>query len=64
LVFGFCPNEVREVLRILLLGAPGAGKGTFAEMIEKDSGVVHLSSGDLLREAGREGTQLGRTARE
>jgi adenylate kinase len=50
----------REV--VLLLGAPGAGKGTQARFISDVLGVPHVASGDLLREHRRLGTELGRAA--
>jgi adenylate kinase len=51
-------------VRLLLIGAPGAGKGTQATRIAEHFGVVHLSSGDLLREHVASGTTIGRTAQE
>ncbi|MGD0056976.1 MAG: adenylate kinase [Methanomassiliicoccales archaeon] len=45
--------------RIVLLGAPGSGKGTQTERICKEFGFIHISTGDLLREAVRTGTPLG-----
>lgn len=48
--------------RIVLLGAPGVGKGTQAKQLEKTFGWVHISTGDLLREAVRTGTELGQKA--
>ncbi len=47
---------------IILLGAPGAGKGTAAERLVRRLGVRHVSSGDLLRNAVKEGTPAGREA--
>ncbi|MBI2854263.1 MAG: adenylate kinase [Chloroflexi bacterium] len=47
-------------MRLVLLGAPGAGKGTQAEPMSRELGAVHISSGDLFREAVRQGTELGR----
>ncbi len=47
---------------IILLGAPGAGKGTAAERLVKRLGVRHVSSGDLLRSAVKQGTPAGREA--
>jgi adenylate kinase len=47
----------------LLIGAPGAGKGTQARAVCKALGIPHVASGDLLREHRRRGTQLGETAR-
>ena len=49
-------------MRIVLLGAPGAGKGTQAARISQEYCIPHISTGDILREAVRQGTQLGRTA--
>jgi adenylate kinase len=45
--------------RIVLLGPPGAGKGTQAQSLAKDLGLPHISTGDLLREAVRARTTLG-----
>lgn len=47
---------------VVLLGAPGAGKGTQANHLAGALGLCKLSTGDLLREAVRRGTDLGRTA--
>ncbi|MDA8066859.1 MAG: adenylate kinase [Thermaerobacter sp.] len=49
-------------MRVLFLGAPGAGKGTQAALLARRLGVPHLSTGDLFRQAVREGTPLGREA--
>jgi adenylate kinase len=49
-------------MRLLLIGAPGAGKGTQAERIAQHFGLVHISSGDLLRDHVARGTALGQTA--
>jgi adenylate kinase len=51
-------------VRLLLIGAPGAGKGTQATRIAEHFGVAHLSSGDLLREHVINATAIGRTAQE
>jgi adenylate kinase len=48
---------------IILLGAPGAGKGTQAKVLEEHTGLVHVASGDLFRAALRQGTELGMLAK-
>lgn len=50
-------------MRILLIGAPGSGKGTQAEQVAKHFGITHISSGDLLRQHVREGTTIGKEAK-
>ncbi len=47
-------------MRVLLIGAPGAGKGTQAVRIAEYFGLTHISSGDLLRRHMAEGTSIGR----
>ena len=49
---------------ILLLGPPGAGKGTQARFLHETLNVPHIASGDLLREHRRRGTDLGTAAQE
>ena len=49
-------------MRIVLLGAPGAGKGTQAALISEKYGIPHISTGDILREAVKQGTELGKSA--
>jgi adenylate kinase len=46
-------------MRIVLLGAPGSGKGTQSQLLVKTHGVPQISTGDLLREAVAAGTELG-----
>jgi len=46
-------------MRLLLIGAPGAGKGTQAELLSQRFGIAHISSGDLLRQHVRDQTPLG-----
>jgi adenylate kinase len=45
---------------IVLLGAPGAGKGTQAAIISQKTGLTHIASGDLFRQAVQKGTELGK----
>ena len=49
---------------IVLLGAPGAGKGTQAKILAEKTGLPHISSGDIFRENLKNNTELGRLARE
>ena len=46
-------------MRLLLIGAPGSGKGTQAELLARRFGIAHISSGDLLRQHVREQTAFG-----
>ena len=50
-------------MRIILLGAPGSGKGTQAQRLQKDLGLPQVSMGDLLREAVVSGSELGLQAK-
>ena len=50
-------------MRLVLLGAPGSGKGTQAQRMQARHGVPQVSTGDLLREAVAAGTDLGRAAK-
>jgi adenylate kinase len=52
------------MMRIVLLGAPGSGKGTQAQRLQAKYGVPQVSSGDLLRDAVARGTELGMKAKE
>jgi len=52
------------VRRIVLLGPPGAGKGTLARQLADDLGVPHVATGDMLRAEVADGTDLGRRAKK
>lgn len=47
-------------MKLIFLGAPGIGKGTMAELVEKKYGFLHISTGDILREEMKEGTDIGK----
>jgi adenylate kinase len=51
-------------MRIVLLGPPGSGKGTQATMLVEHLGIPHISTGALLREAAKNGTELGLKAKQ
>src|SRR6202453_1630761 len=52
-----------RIMRIVLLGAPGSGKGTQSQLLVKAYGIPQISTGDLLREAVAKGTELGLRAK-
>ncbi|KAL4171893.1 hypothetical protein KRP22_007069 [Phytophthora ramorum] len=56
------PIRVRNPPRLIITGAPASGKGTQCELLVRALHVVHLSTGDMLRQAIREGTSLGKQA--
>jgi adenylate kinase len=60
---GAGPTAPDGRLILLMIGAVGAGKGTQAELLSADLGIPHLASGDLFRQALRDGTPLGERAR-
>lgn len=51
-------------MNLLIIGAPGAGKGTMSELILNEFHLVHVSTGDMLREAVRNATEVGLKAQE
>src|SRR5512138_2334126 len=53
----------RDRLAVIMLGPPGAGKGTQARMISEALNVPHISTGDMLREALKNETELGKKAK-
>ena len=54
----------KECLKLIIAGAPASGKGTQCETIKSKYGVVHLSTGDMLRAAVAAGTDVGKKAKE
>ena len=57
------PTEREARMRLILLGPPGAGKGTQAAWIKDTYGIPQLSTGEMLREAVAKGTEVGREAK-
>jgi len=51
-------------VKLLIMGPPGAGKGTQAEMLVKELKITHISTGDMFRAAIKEGTEMGKKAKE
>jgi adenylate kinase len=58
------PVATVSEINLVLLGPPGAGKGTQAERLQEDFDVAYIATGDILRQAVQEGTDLGRKAKE
>src|SRR5688572_27120751 len=57
------PPESVRTMRLILLGPPGCGKGTQAQLLSQRLDLVHISTGDILRDAVARETELGRQAR-
>lgn len=51
-------------MNLLIMGPPGAGKGTQAERLVKELKITHISTGDMFRAAIKEGTEMGKKAKE
>ena len=51
-------------MNLIFLGAPGAGKGTLADVVRKEMAIPSVSTGNLLREAMAKGTELGILAKK
>lgn len=51
-------------MKLMIMGPPGAGKGTQAEVLVKELGITHISTGDMFRAAIKEGTEMGKKAKE
>jgi adenylate kinase len=61
-VAGFAGDGVR--VRLVLLGPPGAGKGTQAKLLQEHFDIPQISTGDILRRAAKEGTTFGKQAKK
>lgn len=55
----FILKDWKRLMRVVILGPPGSGKGTQAAMLVEHLGVPHISTGALLRDAAKQGTELG-----
>ena len=60
----FSSRIYAEAIKIIIAGAPASGKGTQCEVIKEKFGVVHLSTGDMLRAAVAAETEVGKSAKE
>jgi adenylate kinase len=61
---GLSEGSAEDPVNIIIAGAPASGKGTQCEMIKAEFGVVHLSTGDMLRAAVADETEVGKTAKD
>ena len=58
------PVATVSEINLILLGPPGAGKGTQAERLQEDFDVAYIATGDILRQAVTDGTELGQKAKD
>ena len=63
-LYKICYGEGILSMKIIMLGAPGAGKGTQAQMIADKFNIPHISTGDIFRANIKNGTELGKKAKE
>jgi adenylate kinase len=63
-VRGNSPFSIVSELNLILLGPPGAGKGTQAERLREDFALAYIATGEILRKAVADGTELGKKAKE
>src|SRR3989338_6606720 len=57
-------NQKAALMNIILMGSPGAGKGTHAKILSKRFSIVHIATGDLLRARVQDGSELGKRAKQ
>lgn len=60
---GWRLGEEGSEMRIVLLGGPGVGKGTQAQKLSQEYNLAHIATGDILRQAIKDGTELGKKAK-